>query len=126
MLVDIHVPRADVVKLARGMTLAKLANVMMRLSTLDLTFAQAKLRARRTPANQAHVTNAKDDPVQLAADAATASAIGFDEIETTMRVAETPGRMHWPAPSARRSGKAARSFNARSKRPKNCDWASRG
>ena len=88
MLVDIHVPRADVVRLARGMTPAKLAEVLWRLSTLELTFAQAKLRARKTPANQAHVTNAKDDPVQLAADAATASAIGFDEIETTMRVAE--------------------------------------
>jgi propanediol dehydratase large subunit len=88
MLVDIHVPRADVVRLARGMTPAKLAEVLWQLSTLELTFAQAKLRARKTPANQAHVTNAKDDPVQLAADAATASAIGFDEIETTMRVAE--------------------------------------
>ena len=88
MLVDIHVPRADAVRLARGMTPAKLAEVLWRLSTLELTFAQAKLRARKTPANQAHVTNAKDDPVQLAADAATASAIGFDEIETTMRVAE--------------------------------------
>ena len=39
-----------------------------------------------TPGNQAHVTNAKDDPLQLAADAATAVAFGFDEIETTMRV----------------------------------------
>ncbi len=32
------------------------------------------------------MTNAKDDPLQLAADAATAVAFGFDEIETTMRV----------------------------------------
>ena len=45
------------------------------------------MRARKTPGNQAHVTNAKDDPLQLAADAATAVAFGFDEIETTMRVA---------------------------------------
>jgi propanediol dehydratase large subunit len=44
------------------------------------------MRARKTPGNQAHVTNAKDDPLQLAADAATAVAFGFDEIETTMRV----------------------------------------
>ena len=36
--------------------------------------------------NQAHVTNAKDDPLQLAADAAVAVSLGFDEIETTMRV----------------------------------------
>jgi propanediol dehydratase large subunit len=33
------------------------------------------------------VTNAKDDPLQMAADAATAVAFGFDEVETTMRVA---------------------------------------
>jgi propanediol dehydratase large subunit len=45
------------------------------------------MRARQTPGNQAHVTNAKDDPLQMAADAATAVAFGFDEIETTMRVA---------------------------------------
>ena len=37
-------------------------------------------------ASPAHVTNAKDDPLQLAADAAFAVALGFDEIETTMRV----------------------------------------
>ena len=33
------------------------------------------------------MTNAKDDPLQMAADAATAVAFGFDEVETTMRVA---------------------------------------
>nr|MBA3324220.1 glycerol dehydratase [Paracoccaceae bacterium] len=46
-----------------------------------------KMRARRSPGNQAHVTNAKDDPLQLAADAAIAVGLGFDEIETTQRVA---------------------------------------
>ncbi len=86
-LVDFHVTRPQVVRLARGMTPAKLAEVAGHLSTLELTFAQAKLRARRRPGNQAHVTNAKDDPLQLAADAATAACMGFDEIETTMRVA---------------------------------------
>lgn len=85
--VDIHVPRSKLVRLARGMTPAKLAEVVGALSTLELTFAQAKLRARRRPGNQAHVTNAKDDPLQLAADAAIAAKLGFDEIETTMRVA---------------------------------------
>lgn len=86
-LVDINVPRGDLVRLARGMTPAKLVEVLSELSTVELMFAQTKLRARRTPGNQAHVTNAKDDPLQLAADAATAVALGFDEIETTMRVA---------------------------------------
>lgn len=87
MLVDINVPRSDLVRLARGMTPAKLAEVVSHLSSMELAFAYSKMRARRTPGNQAHVTNAKDDPLQLAADAATAVAFGFDEIETTMRVA---------------------------------------
>jgi len=87
MLVDTNVPRADLVRLARGMTPAKLAEVVAHLSALEIAFAYSKMRARKTPGNQAHVTNAKDDPLQMAADAATAVAFGFDEIETTMRVA---------------------------------------
>ena len=87
MLVDMRVPRERLVRLARGMTPAKLAEVVAHLSALEIAFAYGKMRARKTPGNQAHVTNAKDDPLQLAADAATAVAFGFDEIETTMRVA---------------------------------------
>ncbi len=87
MLVDINVPRPEVERLARGMTPAKLADVVAKLSALEITFAYSKMRQRKAPGNQAHVTNAKDDPLQLAADAATAVALGFDEIETTMRVA---------------------------------------
>lgn len=87
MLVDMNVPRAELVRLARGCTPAKLADVVGRLNALEIAFAYSKMRARKTPGNQAHVTNAKDDPLQLAADAAVAVAYGFDEIETTMRVA---------------------------------------
>ncbi|MGB3147538.1 MAG: propanediol/glycerol family dehydratase large subunit [Paracoccaceae bacterium] len=86
MLVDMNVPRADLVRLARGLTPAKLADVVSRLNALEIAFAYAKMRARKTPGNQAHVTNAKDDPLQMSADAAIAVALGFDEIETTMRV----------------------------------------
>ncbi len=86
MLVDMHVPREELTWLARGMTPAKLAEVVAQLSAVELTFAYSKMRARKTPGNQGHVTNAKDDPLQLAADAAIAVALGFDEIETTMRV----------------------------------------
>lgn len=85
-LVDMNVPRAELVRLAHGLTPAKLAEVVAELSALEIAFAYSKMRARRTPGNQAHVTNAKDDPLQLAADAAIAVALGFDEIETTMRV----------------------------------------
>ena len=87
MLVNVNVPRERLVKLSAGMTPAKLAEVLGHLSTLELAFANSKLRCRRQPSNQAHVTNAKDDPVQMAADAATAALYGFDEIETTVRVA---------------------------------------
>ncbi len=86
MLVDMNVPRADLVRLARGLTPARLAQAVGKLNALEIAFAYSKMRARKTPGNQAHVTNAKDDPLQLAADAATAVALGFDEIETTMRV----------------------------------------
>ncbi len=85
-LVDMHVPRTEIVRIAHGLTPAKLADVVSRLNALEIAFAYSKMRARKTPGNQGHVTNAKDDPLQLAADAATAVAFGFDEIETTMRV----------------------------------------
>ena len=87
MLLDIAVPREAAVRLAAGMTPAKLAEVLGHLNAAELTFANAKLRSRSHPGNQAHVTNAKDDPLQMAADAATAALFGFDEIETTVRVA---------------------------------------
>jgi propanediol dehydratase large subunit len=87
MLVDIDVTRAEVAALAAGMTPAKLTEVLCHLNTMELTFANTKMRCRRQPSNQAHVTNAKDDPIQMAADAATAVLYGFDEVETTVRVA---------------------------------------
>ena len=86
MLVDMHVPRTELTRLAHGMTPAKLAEVVAELNAMEIAFAYSKMRARKTPGNQGHVTNAKDDPLQLAADAAIAVALGFDEIETTMRV----------------------------------------
>jgi propanediol dehydratase large subunit len=49
--------------------------------------ALKKLRARRDPGNQAHVTNLKESPALLAADAAEAARRGFDELETTVGVA---------------------------------------
>ena len=86
-LVDFNVPRSQLTRLAHGLTPAKLAESVGQLSSIEIAFAYSKMRARRTPGNQGHVTNAKDDPLQLAADAATAVAFGFDEIETTQRVA---------------------------------------
>ena len=86
LLVDPAVPRDEIIRLSAGATPAKLARVLALLRPPELVMAMTKLRARRTPSNQAHVTNRLDDPLLLAADAATAAAFGFREIETTVPV----------------------------------------
>ena len=86
LIVDPGVPRAEVVRLAAGATPAKLARVVALLRPVELQMAVAKMRVRRTPSIQAHVTNRLDDPLLLAADAATAVAFGFREVETTVPV----------------------------------------
>jgi len=86
LIVDPATPREVVVRLAGGATPAKLARVVARLRPVELQMAIAKMRVRRTPSIQAHVTNLLDDPLLLAADAATAVAFGFRELETTVPV----------------------------------------
>jgi propanediol dehydratase large subunit len=88
MLVDIDVPRAEIQRLAAGMTPARLAEAVALLRPAELVLAIAKMRVRRTPSNQAHITNRLDDPTLLAADAATAVAYGFRELETTVPILE--------------------------------------
>jgi len=85
-LVSPDVPRSEIVRLSAGATPAKLARVLALLRPAELGQAMTKMRARRTPSNQAHVTNRLDDPLLLAADSATAAAFGFREIETTVPV----------------------------------------
>jgi propanediol dehydratase large subunit len=87
MLVDINVPADAVRRLVLGCTAAKLVEIMRHLNVLEMMMGLAKMRVRRTPANQAHVTNFREHPALLAADAAEASLRGFAEIETTVRVA---------------------------------------
>lgn len=87
MLVDINVPRAELIDLASGCTPAKLVDIVGHMSVLEMMMGLAKMRARRTPSNQAHVTNRKEHPALLAADAAEAALRGFAEIETTVGVA---------------------------------------
>src|SRR5207245_8150191 len=91
MLVDVNVPREELVRLGRGLTPARLARVIGLLDPVELMLALKKLRARRTPANQAHVTNLKENPALLAADAAEAAARGFAEVETTVGVSRYAG-----------------------------------
>jgi propanediol dehydratase large subunit len=85
-LVRPDVPRSEIVRLSAGATPAKLARVLALLRPAELCQAMTKMRARRTPSNQAHVTNRLDDPLLLAADAATAAGFGFREVETTVPV----------------------------------------
>lgn len=86
MIVDIHVSRKEILELVTGITPAKMTEVMNHLNVVELMMGMQKIRARRTPGNQAHITNLKDDPVQIAADAAEGALRGFAEEETTMGV----------------------------------------
>lgn len=86
MILNTAVSRNEVVTALSGATPAKLAQVVALLRPHELIYALARMRVRRTPSIQAHVTNRLDDPLLLAADAATAVAYGFRELETTVPV----------------------------------------
>ena len=86
MVVDPAVPRAEVTRLTAGMTPAKIAATLALLTPVEILQAMQKMRARRTPSIQAHVTNRVDHPLLIAADAAAAVAHGFRELETTVPV----------------------------------------
>lgn len=87
MLVDINVPRKRLMWLMSGCTPAKLCDIVSHLNVVEMMMAMQKMRARQSPGNQAHVTNWRENPVLMAADAAEAALRGFDELETTCRVA---------------------------------------
>lgn len=87
LLVDIHVPRHEIVEIFSGLTPARIMDVVGRLNVVEMMLALQKMRARKTPSNQAHVTNRKENPALLAADAAEAVERGFSELETTVGVA---------------------------------------
>ncbi|MGP4082556.1 propanediol/glycerol family dehydratase large subunit [Pseudalkalibacillus sp. R45] len=86
-LVDINVSRSEIVDLSRGLTPAKVLEVLNHMNVVEMMMALQKMRARKTPSNQCHVTNVRDNPVLMAADAAEAAMYGFDEQETTVGVA---------------------------------------
>lgn len=86
MLVDINVGREEIVKLTTAMTPAKIVEVVSQMNVLEMMMSMTKMRARKMPSNQCHVTNVKDHPVQIAADAAEAALRGFDEQETTVGI----------------------------------------
>lgn len=87
MLCDINVGREEIIPYTTSMTPAKIVEVVGHMNVLEMMMALTKMRARRTPSNQCHVTNLKDNCVQIAADAAEAAIRGFDEQETTVGIA---------------------------------------
>jgi propanediol dehydratase large subunit len=86
-LVDFQSGREEIVRIFSGLTPAKIVEVVNHLNVVEMMMALQKMRARRTPSNQAHVTNRKENPALLAADAAEAVERGFSELETTVGVA---------------------------------------
>jgi propanediol dehydratase large subunit len=86
MLIDPNVSRRDVLEVVRGLTPAKILDVVKLMNVVEIMQGMQKMRARRTPANQAHSTSARDNPIQVAADAAEGALRGFAELETTLGV----------------------------------------
>ncbi|MDQ4116106.1 MAG: propanediol/glycerol family dehydratase large subunit [Actinomycetota bacterium] len=86
MLVDPGAHRDEVAAVGRALTPAKILDVVKLMNVVEIMMAMQKMRARRTPANQAHSTSAKDNPIQVAADAAEGALRGFAELETTLGV----------------------------------------
>ncbi|MDR2052831.1 MAG: propanediol/glycerol family dehydratase large subunit [Treponema sp.] len=87
MFCDINVKRDEIIPLTTSMTPAKICEVLGHMNVVEMMMCMQKARARRTPSNQCHVTNVRDNPVQIAADAAEAAIRGFDEQETTVGIA---------------------------------------
>ena len=86
-IVDINVSRDEILAITLCPTPAKLTEVVGKLNIVEIMMGMTKMRARMQPANQCHVTNVRDNPVQIAADAAEAGVRGFAEMETTVAVA---------------------------------------
>jgi propanediol dehydratase large subunit len=87
MLCDINASREEVVKYTTAMTPAKAVEVVGHMNVVEMMMALQKMRARKTPSNQCHVTNLRDNCVLIAADAAEAAIRGFSEQETTVGIA---------------------------------------
>ncbi len=86
LLVDTVTPREAIIRIVKGFTPAKILEIVNHLNVVEMMMAMQKVRARKTPANQAHITNLKDNPLLIAADAAEGALRGFREEETTVGI----------------------------------------
>jgi len=107
MLCDINVPRHKIIPLTTAMTPAKLTEVVGNMSVLEMMMAVTKLRARKQPANQCHVTNVADNPVQIAADSAerpltTADRCDVCDAQAYVRVVMLTGELFFCGHHARK------------------------
>jgi propanediol dehydratase large subunit len=86
MICDINIPRQKVAEVFTGLTPGKITEIMGMMNVVEMMMGVQKMRTRKRPGNQAHVTNVQDNPVLIAADGAEAALYGFDELETTVVV----------------------------------------
>ncbi|WP_034551018.1 propanediol/glycerol family dehydratase large subunit [Carnobacterium funditum] len=86
MLCDPNISRSIIIDLTTSMTPAKIVEVVSQMNVVEMMMAMQKMHSRRRPATQSHVTNLRDNPVQIAADAAEGAFRGFAEQETTVAV----------------------------------------
>lgn len=71
-IVDPNICREEIIQLTTSATPAKINEVVGYMNVVEMMMAVQKMRARRRPTTQSHVTNLRDNPVQIAADAAEA------------------------------------------------------
>ena len=57
-IVDIHVSRKEILEIVSGITPAKMVEVINYLNVVELMMGMQKMRARKVPGNQAHITEA--------------------------------------------------------------------
>ena len=65
-IVDINVSRKEILEIISGITPAKMTEVINHLNVVEMMMGMQKMRARRVPGNQAHITNLKDDQLVIA------------------------------------------------------------
>ncbi len=56
-IVNIHVSRDQVLDITTGIIPAKMTEVVAHMNVVEMMMAVQKMRARKTPSNQCHVTN---------------------------------------------------------------------
>jgi len=86
-LVNPNVTRSELIGITTSMTPAKVCEVVSEMNVVEMMMSVQKMRSRKKPATQSHITNVRDNPVLIAADAAEGALRGFDEQESTTAVA---------------------------------------